>query len=733
MSTLSSLGVPPKPLVLSNILAKAAKLRKCVAFRTPSAKGRTDSSDLYYMTTEPTYQREKKNIEVIPQLHSFGGKANQFLRLQTGKEKKTYNRLGNRKDEWLKLDGPGAVEIQLVSPVGELPGHITWDELTEKAESYKSTEPADPKPQEAATAPRQPFIDERRRPMPKSKRPPGIVYDDDDSSIDGTPTEVIPTVATPFMPLPEPRVVLQRLIETPKPASKSPSLFFHPKSPLFPLVSKQMEAAAAPAHEPTWMQQRNRSPSPTNGEIRTVAAQIIQPASQQTEPGEAIVTPATASLTPAPEVVTMEDAPEETETATVTVTAAPPPPPTHREPDWDAIVLMPPPCPDPRTETVLPPVERLLDPDVNRMGTLLAEHDNLCLTVLRHTNLLHDNRFPVLPVAKLFQVPSMKRIADEELTAELNRIYTDAAMKASEALIRAEVETCKLIRAEIFSFADSFLWTEEEIEAAQVIRASRQDRQKPYKPSNKPPVIFFELVDGAIKPHASAAEAHTTAGRHSDAPAQEPKKKKTAVPPTTAPAAQPSTRTPEEKSAKTRRRREQRQRRAARKLAASQPTASASATADTRPPVTTAPTATRPTAPASNAGTRPPATTTQNAGRSGNGQPPRQTGNRGAQRNHQQRPSVFTRLGPHPNLEPQQDEAAGQHRSSKNNKRIAAIHIERLRYQKERLEFCRQHGIVVQLSHNEKLLEACRKGRTAGNTGHGSSGSRGRTDSRRNY
>ena len=785
MSNPASLGTPLEPLPLSKLLAKAASLRKCVAYRIPSVRGKPDSSDLFYMTTEDSYQKFKKEIDSEPQLHNFGGKNNQYLRLVTAKQKNTYNRLGKRKDLWMKLEGPVQVEAQLVSPIGELPGHISWDELEAKAISYK---PADQilEPQTTAAPLRQSFIDEvRRKPMPKSRRPVGVVWDEDDSSSDGTQELA---AVTPYMPVPEPKDPPPRIPETPKPTDKTTSIFFHPKSPLFAISQKQsldppIGTPARGATDPAWLRKRNRSPSPTNGETRTVNVDVIQPASQR-------------APTPIQEVVTMEDAPEEKEeeeeeviqpatqreptpiqridprddaieeTEVIAEVTTPPsttvPEPQIREPvtrcaTMDEIIMAPLDRPDPRAEPMVPAINSLMDPDISLLGSLLAEYDNLGSTIMRHTNLVHDNRFPVLPGVKAFQVPSMKRVATEDLVIDLNRIYEEAAAQASRALIRAEVDAAKLVRAELASLADSRLWTEEDIEAAQMIRLSRKDRLKPYKPSNKPPVVFFELSDGAVRPHASAAGAHTTAGRFSDSAPAEPKEKNPGGHRTALPTAQKSARTPEQRAERNRKRRESRKRKQLREAAADRSRTDRSTKRDR--PNTTRPATAGPTA-APTAAPRPQDATAA-IRPTGNGQLPRQTGNRGNNQINQhqkQRQSVFARLGHRPEPENRRDKRHQKPRPSvftrlgdrsdpanqgdeqyrSNNERIAAIHIYRNQCREERMEYCRLNGIKIQLSANEKLLEACRKERTERNGSSrgrvpGGNGRQGPAHSRRNY
>ena len=648
-----------------------------MAYRIPTEKGKKDSCDLFYMTSLASYQRAFRNIAVsnLPQLRNFGGENNQFLRLKTAEDKNTYNRLFKRKDQWLRLEGPIQVEAQLVSPMdGELAGHISWEDLAVKLKSCNTTG-KNPKvqvqnnsalnldaPEETAaaiattaTAPtgtpalRQPFIDEAfdnptvpfyLRTGPRK----GVIYDDDSEDSDAQ----------------SPRTPPPTNLETPKPKAKSPSILLHPNSPLFGLTrlatpavtndfSVLMEDAQQAALEdaqraaqettpaPTWMQQRDKTPPPANGETHVVAVEVLQRPEGQFHP----------ALSPVPETVTMEDDSDDSDDPEEPPLEARPPvqqqPPADPDPqrqeqrqpvteqraatpsgpnthvlDLNALLLDVPVDPDPRAEVVIPPVESLLDSDINRFGSLMAEYDNISVTILRHTNLLHDNRFPVLPVPKLFQVPSVRRVAVDDLAADLNRIYEEAAEKASMALIRAEVEASKLIRSELSFISRSRIWTMDDLATAQAIRLSRSNRLQPYKPSNKPPTVFFEVVDGVIKPHTAAAEAHTTAGREAGSTVKEqpPTKKKVTIAPT--PKVTNSRLTPEQKKEKNRRRLESRKRRRAEQNAAATSVA----------PATAAPNATAPPAPAPSAP----------AGPAGNGQQPRQTGNRGNNRNYQQPP-----------------------------------------------------------------------------------------------
>ena len=713
------LGDPGQPLKLLDLLAKAARNRKCVAYRIPTEKGKKDSCDLFYMTSLASYQQAFRSIAVsnLPQLRNFGGENNQFLRLKTADDKNTYNRLFKRKDQWLKLEGPVQVEAQLVSPMdGELAGHISWKDLAEKLKGCNTTG-KNPKvqvqnnsalnlgvPEETAaaiattaTAPtgtpalRQPFIDEAfdNPTVPfylRTGARKGVIYDDDSEDSDAQ----------------SPRTPPPTNLETPKPKAKSPSILLHPKSPLFgltrlatPAVSNDfsvlMEDAQQAAQEdaqqaaqetppaPTWMQQRNKTPPPANGETHVVVAEVLQRPEDQSHP----------ALSPVPEVVTMEDdlddpeeppleirppvqqepladpdpqrqeqrqpvteqraaTPAEQRAATPTEqrVATPTGPNTHVL-DLNALLLDVPTDPDPRAEVVIPPVESLLDPVINRFGSLMAEYDNMSVTILRHTNLLHDNRFPVLPVPKLFQVPSVRRVAVDDLAADLNRIYEEAAEKASMALIRAEVEASKLIRSELSFISRSRIWTMDDLATAQAIRLSRSNRLQPYRPSNRPPTVFFEVVDGVIKPHTAAAEAHTTAGREAGSAVttqQPPAKKKVTIAPT--PKVTNSRLTPEQKKEKNRRRLESRKRRRAERHTAATGAA----------PSTAAPNAAAPSTPAPSAP----------AGPAGNGQQPRQTGNRGNNRNDQQPPRGNHRDNRQPtrgNFRNDQRPPPGNHRS----------------------------------------------------------------------
>ena len=607
-SAMASLGAPSEPLLLASVLAKAARVQKCVAFRTPSEKGKVANFDLYYLTTEAAYQKAiavipKKNV---PRCFSFGGPTNQFLRIKTTEEKNTYNRLHKRKEEWLRLAGPVQCEVQLVTPINELPGHISWTELAEKAELYKP----------AASPP--PTV---RRPCPKSKKPQGVVFQDD--TLSPTP-----------------------LITTPK--SSKVSANFTKNSPMFPFtivvaepVAVQQPAVQQPADQeadPAWMQQRNRPASPLNGAVHVVAAEVIEH-------------PITPPPPPARETVTVEDAPEEEDVTPPP--RVPTPVPEERIPrvriqDFNEIVLAPPSPRDPRGDPFIPAVESILDPDVGLLGRLFAEMDNLSVSILRHTDEIADGRFPVLPLPKSFQVPSMAKVASADLVNELNSIFREAAEKASRALVRAQVEAAKVINVQASSLGESRQWTEDDLETAQAIRLSRHTRQQPYKPSNKPPVIFFELVDGAIRAHGSAAVAHTTAGRKSDnaAPAQngniaKKKKKKNGKKKKTAPAPAPAP--------------------------AAAPTAAPSA------------------APASAAPKR---------GGTGNGQQPRQTGNRG--KTH--RTSVFERLGP---VDP-------GHRDRPENKKLLA------RARKDREDYCRRFNVPLSgFKNNEERMAVIKAMRPA--------------------
>ena len=587
-TAMASLGASGDPLSLTNLLSKAARLRKCIAFRVPSEKGKVNSSDLYYLTTETAFKQASDADQLpvpapVPLLFSFGDKKNQFLRLKSKPEKSTYNRLFNRKDQWIKLAGPGQCEVQLVSPVGELPGHISWKEMEEKVELYKpDATPATTARVPTPTTSPVPIPTPRARPCPKSKK---MVYQDDTLP----QTALTTTPKTSMSPNPIATYLLSLSANKNK-NSLVRSLSAEPADP--------QPADPQPA-EPTWMQLRNRPASPTNGEVHVITAEVTR-------------RPPTPPPVVETETVTIEDAPEEEVESPPPQVPTPAPrtaTPLQREPrvrilDFDEIMLAPPEPSDPRDEPFIPAVESIIDPDVSRLGSLFAEMDNLSQSVLRHTDLMADGRFAVLPLAKSFQVPSMKRIANEDLVNELNSIFREAAEKASRALVIAQVEAAKVIRAEASTLASSRDWTEDDVDAAQAIRLSRQDRLKPYKPSDKPAVTFFQLLDGAIKPHGSAAVAHTTAGRKSDsvAPAQ------------TGNAAAP-------KKKKNRRKKK------------NTPAPAAAAAAPAAPAAPTV----APPAPAASGKTQ-----KRKDERSGNGQQPRQTGNRG----NGPRTSVFQRLGP---------------------------------------------------------------------------------------
>ena len=631
-AAMASLGASGDPLSLTNLLSKAARLRKCIAFRVPSEKGKVNSSDLYYLTTETAFKQASDADQLpvpapVPLLFSFGDKKNQFLRLKSKPEKSTYNRLFNRKDQWIKLAGPGQCEVQLVSPVGELPGHISWKEMEEKVELYKpDAAPAPPALVPTPATSPIPIPTPRKKPCPKSKK---IVYQDDTV----TQTPLTTTPKTSMSPNPIATYLLSLS------ASKNKNSLVRSLS-----VEPAVQEPADPQPDPTWMQLRNRPASPANGEEHVIAADVIH--RPPTPP-------------PVVETVTIEDAPEE-EVETPPPQVPTPAPrvttPVQREPrvriqNFDEIMLAPPEPRDPRDEPFIPAVESITDPDVSRLGSLFAEMDNLSLSILRHTDLMADGRFAVLPLAKGFQVPSMKRIANEDLVNELNSIFRKAAEKASRALVIAQVEAAKVIRAEASTLASSRDWTEDDVDAAQAIRLSRQDRLKPYKPSDKPAVTFFQLLDGAIKPHGSAAVAHTTAGRKSD---------------NVAPAQPGNTASPKKK--KNRRKKKNTPAPAA---AAADPVAAAPAAPAVAPP-----------APAASERTQ-----KRKNERSGNGQQPRQTGNRG----NAPRTSVFERLGPvHTN-----------HWEIPENKKLLA------RTRQERQDYCRRFNVPLNgFKSNADRLEA---------------------------
>ncbi|MFO0089352.1 MAG: hypothetical protein ACK518_00815, partial [bacterium] len=208
--------------------------------------------------------------------------------------------------------------MQLVSPVGELPGHISWKEMEEKVELYKpDAAPAPPaRVPTPATSP-VPIPTPRTKPCPKSKK---MVYQDDTLP----QTALTTTPKTSMSPNPIATYLLSLS------ASKNKNSLVRSLS-----AEPAVQKPADPQPDPTWMQIRNRPASPAHGEEHVITAEVIH--RPPTPP-------------PAVETVTIEDAPEE-EVETPPPQVPTPAPrvttPTQREPrvrlqDFDEIMLAPP-------------------------------------------------------------------------------------------------------------------------------------------------------------------------------------------------------------------------------------------------------------------------------------------------------------------------------------------------------------------------------------------------------
>lgn len=160
-----------------------------------------------------------------------------------------------------------------------------------------------------------------------------------------------------------------------------------------------------------------------------------------------------------------------------------------------------------------PAVTVILEPQVQKIGRLLAEVSNIQAAKLRHVNELADGRPPVIPLARAFQCPSMGRVATEELVNAWNKAMLNCAQEMSLALIKEEERVEKEIRAQLMVDAMAWNFTQTESHAVKLIRDARTLEQHPYK-HNPDPLVFFELTGTGdqrkITPHESAARANTS-------------------------------------------------------------------------------------------------------------------------------------------------------------------------------------------------------------------------------
>ncbi|KAI9563939.1 hypothetical protein GHT06_007676 [Daphnia sinensis] len=158
-----------------------------------------------------------------------------------------------------------------------------------------------------------------------------------------------------------------------------------------------------------------------------------------------------------------------------------------------------------------PPVEALLEPKCTRMGKLLAEVENVVAAKRRHINELADNRPPIVPLARQFQCPSMRRVANKDLLDKLNAAMMSCARECSIALIKAEEGVEQQLRKEISDLSEGWNISHDEYASIKYIKESRLSRIHAYT-TRTDPLIFFEITGEGdslkITPHASGNRAN---------------------------------------------------------------------------------------------------------------------------------------------------------------------------------------------------------------------------------
>jgi pyruvate/2-oxoglutarate dehydrogenase complex dihydrolipoamide acyltransferase (E2) component len=119
------------PSNIDVVFKQAKRLNRRFVLRSPTITGKAGNFDYYYPTSQQARARDSvPDTATHAQLPVAPDDRRLFLRLKTSENKKCYNRLSDKKKSYLICGSEGYFyEYMLLTPVGELPGHIDWNEL----------------------------------------------------------------------------------------------------------------------------------------------------------------------------------------------------------------------------------------------------------------------------------------------------------------------------------------------------------------------------------------------------------------------------------------------------------------------------------------------------------------------------------------------------------------------------------------------------------------------------
>ncbi|KZS02341.1 Uncharacterized protein APZ42_000658, partial [Daphnia magna] len=406
---------------LYELEGKAKLTRKHLVLRLPSAKGKIGNWDYFYRANEESIisddTLERESLRVI----TIDQTKITCLPLRTQKNKKTYSKISRSFFGGLE----GNIEGTLISPVeGELPGSLSWA-------LYNSL-------------------------TPRQNTPTGRVL----GRTTGTNTNIRRTTGADILN----RAANINRSQSTTPHNSTPTntrqgMETQNTSPLTIALSPGGHEDQPPPHTPI-----NTQHTPSSHEE---PAPLVPMTTTGVEPAtETTVTHNTPTNTP------IRDSHNST-TDTLTIL-------TSLAEQADISVTQPLTLSD-----LIPPfdipAEKILDDRCVRMGKLLAEIENVVAAKKRHINELADNRPPIIPLAKPFQCPSMQKVATKDLLDKLNAAMMSCAKECSLALIRAEEEVEKQLRAEINELWEGWDLSQDELFSIKYIKESRLSRIHPYK------------------------------------------------------------------------------------------------------------------------------------------------------------------------------------------------------------------------------------------------------------
>lgn len=156
----------------------------------------------------------------------------------------------------------------------------------------------------------------------------------------------------------------------------------------------------------------------------------------------------------------------------------------------------------------------LLDERIRTLGELDASLNNLRLAILRNTRKLSAGAPPIIPRGTSVQSPDPDEVLDDELLAEINNIFYDAAVASSKALIRAQLIVFQRKEKARADLLQGWNPTPTQANVAARIALNRSKREVAYTAAPIPGGIRVFCRNGlAFGPNPEADALHSTGQR----------------------------------------------------------------------------------------------------------------------------------------------------------------------------------------------------------------------------